>query len=210
MPRTHSLTHSQTVSAPFQATVRSQPVARDDDKLLLRRLAHGERAALATIYDRHGGTAFSLAHRMCGTRAGGVVEAAFLALWRQARAGQGVGPVRSRLLRITRQRALALLNDGDRIGHRATAAESGPRAPSLIGLGDGDARAALEALPSAERQCIELAYFHGLSVAEIASRTRLPPAAVSDRLSRGMDRLHGVLVAGVLTLASRETPSFSQ
>jgi RNA polymerase sigma-70 factor (ECF subfamily) len=174
-----------------QATV---PTGTGDDDLL-RRLAGGERAALATMYDEHSGAAFALAQRVCRRHADDIVEEAFLELWRETRAGRGEGAVRSRVMRITMNRSLAVLNDGDRRTRRAGPRQTIPRRPSAIALVDDDARSAIDALTGCERECVELAYFDGLSVAEISSRMRLPPAAVSDRLTRGMDRLHGILAA---------------
>jgi RNA polymerase sigma-70 factor (ECF subfamily) len=162
----------------------SDAVEAAGDELLLGRLAGGDRDALATLYDRHGDAAFALAHEICGGAAQDIVDEAFLALWRQARAGR-VGYARTRLLRITRKRALERQHQ---TGRRLPGGDRGPargRPPSLIELSDPDARAALSAAPPAERQCLELAYLDGLSVAEIATLYRLPVAAVCDYLRRG-------------------------
>lgn len=204
MPPTHNVAASQP-----EPRTQLDAATREDDELL-RRLADGDRGALAMIYDRHSGAAFTLAHRVCGGRGDDVVEEAFLALWREARAGRGDGAVRSRLLRITMDRSLALLHDGERRGRGSAQAYTIPRRPSAIALVDGDAHVAIDALPENERQCVELAYFDGLSIAEIAARTGLPPGTVSDRLGRGMERLHRILVAGMLTPAAGDGPTFPQ
>jgi len=162
------------------------PVEAATDELLLGRLAGGDRAALAAIYDRHGEAAFAVAHDTCGAAAQDIVEEAFLVLWRQARAGR-VGYARTRLLRITRKRALERQHA---TGRRLPGGDGGParaRPPSIIELSDPDARAALSAAPPAERQCLELAYLDGLSVGEIATLYRLPVAAVCDYLRRGRE-----------------------
>lgn len=206
MSPAHSLTETRAVPAPTTA-----PPTTREDVALLDRLARGERAALATIYDRHSVPAFSLAQRMCGPRAGDVVEESFLALWREARAGRGSGSVRSRVLRITHERALALRNDGERLGESAIGSRTSSGNSSLIGLSDCDARAALEALAPPERRCIEMAYFDGLGIAEIATRTGFPPAAVKDRMARAVGRLGRALEATAATPPSpREPTPFSQ
>lgn len=167
----------------------AQPVGSQDDALLLRRLADGDRDALTRIYERHAGAALALARHICGSHAAEVVDEACLALWRQARAGHGDGPSRTRLLRLTRERALDRLHDGHhRIGSGAGAAGQ-PEAVSLIELNDDDAQASIRAAPPAERQCIRLAYVNGLSVAQIAARTGLPAATVSDHIRRGIDHV---------------------
>lgn len=165
---------------------RCDPAEAVSDELLLGRLAGGDRDALAAIYARHGDAAFALAHEICGRAAQDIVEEAFLALWRQARAGR-VGYARTRLLRIIRKRALERQHA---TGRRLPGGDLGParrRPPSLIELSDADARAALSAAPAAQRQCLELAYLDGMSTGEIAALYRLPVAAVCDYLRRGVE-----------------------
>lgn len=164
-------------------------VAWTDDARLLARLADGERGALTEIYDRHGGAALALAAQTCNAHAAAdVVDQACLALWRQARAGHGTGPSRTRLLRLTRQHALNRLHDD----HHHLAGHIGPATAatswvSLIELSDPDAHATLRRVPPAERQCVTLAYLDGLSIGQIATLTGLPCATVSDHLRRGVD-----------------------
>lgn len=171
-------------AASPDSTERFDAVGTRGDDLLLGRLAGGDRQALAVMYHRHADAAYAVARELCGRGAQDIVEGAFLALWRQARAGR-VGYARSRLLRITRQRALDRLHETGRpmIAGRATA---DARPLSLIELSDRDARAALALAPPAERECVRLAYFDGMSAAEISTLTRLPACTVSDRLTRGM------------------------
>ena len=69
----------------------------------------GEARAFAVIVDRHASAAFSLAYRMCGTRAMAqdVVQEAFLSLWRsRARYDRTRGSVRSWVLSIARNRTI--------------------------------------------------------------------------------------------------------
>ncbi len=64
----------------------------------------GDPRAFETVYDRHGGAAFSLAYRMVGNRtvAEDVVQEAFLSIWR------------SRLRYESRPWERALVGAGDR------------------------------------------------------------------------------------------------
>lgn len=173
--------------------VVEQPVGSPDEALL-DRLADGDRHALAQLYARHADGAYALAQQLCAAHAASIVDGAFLALWRQVRAGHRDGPVGERLLHLTRQRALAMLHDGH--DHAPCLGPPGRRAPvSLIELDEREARAALAGLPAAECQCVEMAYFDALSVAQTATLTRLPPAAVSDYLRRGMRGVRRQLTA---------------
>lgn len=156
-----------------------------DDERLLTRLAAGDRQALAVFYARHADAAFALAHEICGRAAQDVVEGAFLGLWRQARHGRfAFGQIR--LLRLTRGRALDRLHA---IGGRGPGGQRGVvlRLPSLIELSDDQARAVLARAAPAARQCLQLTYFDGLSIAEISATTQRPAAAVDDCLRRGID-----------------------
>lgn len=58
----------------------------DADLVLIRRVARGDRDALAALYQRHGGSALALARRMLGDgeAAEEVVQDVFVAVWRRA------------------------------------------------------------------------------------------------------------------------------
>ena len=68
--------------------------------------------AFAVIYDRHGGAAYSLAHRIVGDAgmAEDVTQEAFLSIWRStARFDAARGSVRAWVLGIVRNRAIDAL-----------------------------------------------------------------------------------------------------
>ena len=69
----------------------------------------GESRAFEMIFDRHSDTAYSLAYRMCGSRARAedVVQDAFLSLWRSGTTYDGTrGSVRSWILSVVHNRAV--------------------------------------------------------------------------------------------------------
>src|SRR5436305_1915883 len=82
----------------------------DEDLMPLVRA--GEARAFEVLYERHATAAFSLAYRMCGTRAAAedVTQEAFLAAWRSgARYDRARGSVRTWLLGIVHNRAIDAL-----------------------------------------------------------------------------------------------------
>ena len=79
------------------------------DEDLMQLVRRGEAAAFEVVYERHSSAAFSLAYRMCGTRAAAedVVQEAFLSLWRSgARYDRARGSVRTWVLGIVHNRAI--------------------------------------------------------------------------------------------------------
>jgi RNA polymerase sigma-70 factor, ECF subfamily len=168
--------------------------------------------AFEVVYDRHSSAAFSLAYRMCGTRALGeeVVQEAFLSIWRSgARYDRGRGSVRTWILGITHHRAIDVLRRNvvqDR--HRASDEgieerfESSERTDVEVARREEahEVRGALEELPAEQRRAIELAYFGGFTQSEIAEMLDVPIGTVKGRMRLGMEKMRGRLeyASGVL------------
>jgi RNA polymerase sigma-70 factor (ECF subfamily) len=175
------------------------------DGELLARARGNDPDAFAVIYDRHATAAYSLAHRICGTRAlaEDVVQEAFLSLWRRLdRYDAARGEVRSWLLGIVHNAAI------DKLRHNLTHER---RRASSDGLEDllparertdveveqreqaNEVQAALRALPPAQRHVIELAYFGGLTHTEIAAHLELPVGTIKGRMRLGLAKLAEML-----------------
>ena len=158
------------------------PSSNTPERALMTELAAGNVAALGQLFDRCGGALFALAARITGDaeRASRVVEQVFAELWegRASRAGAdgGLAPL------LARCRALALA-----ARDVAGAASAAPR--SQVPLASDGPAAAFAGLPAAVRATLELAYFEGLSVMQIAERTRLDREHVLGELRRGLDAL---------------------
>jgi RNA polymerase sigma-70 factor (ECF subfamily) len=166
-------------------------------------LALAERAeALDPLYERHGGAALGLAIRMLGERetAEEVVQEAFLSLWRNAqRFDPARGTVRTWLLGIVHNRAI------DRLRGRPPTAplpddlgadpsrESDVWAQAVQRLDLQEIMQALQQLPTEQRETIELAYFAGLTQAQIAALLRLPLGTVKGRMRLALVRLRTLL-----------------
>ena len=143
--------------------------------------------AFEAFYDRHGGAAYSLAHRIVGDPglAEDVTQEAFLSIWRSnARFDPARGSVRAWALGIVRNRAIDALRrsarpvpkldfDDEAVlenqpGQERTEAEAIRRETA------GRLRQALGILPREQSQVIELAYFGGFSHSEIADMVGVP------------------------------------
>ena len=176
--------------------------SRDDDRSLLRGVAHGDAGALRVIYERCAGRALAIALRVLGTRseAEEVVQEVFIQVWNRAREyDAGRGSMLTWILTIARSRAIDRLRTRGAQARAAAGVELDPTAvqmPSELAE-ESQLRArvnsALGALPAEQRRAIELAYFEGLSQSEIASLTGDPIGTVKTRVRLGMSKLAGLL-----------------
>src|ERR671933_176839 len=141
------------------------------DEDLIPLMARGDARAFETIYERHGGAAYSLAYRMTGSRSAAedVTQEAFLNLWRSgAHYDRARGSVRTWILGIVHHRAIDALRrtDDETAAERLEARE---RVEEDVARRDEAAivRSALDVLPAEQLQVIELAYFGGFTHVEI-------------------------------------------
>jgi RNA polymerase sigma-70 factor (ECF subfamily) len=175
------------------------------DEDLMQLVRRGDAAAFEVVYERHATAAYSLAHRMTGSRshAEDVVQEAFLSIWRSgARFDRARGSVRTWLLGIVHHRAIDLLrrtgtqerrragDDGlaERlVAHERTDVQAARREESR------EVHAAVAALPREQRQVVELAYFAGYTHTEIAAMLGEPLGTVKGRMRLGLAKLRGAL-----------------
>ena len=165
--------------------------------------------SFAVIYDRHGGAAYSLAHRIVGDAgmAEDVTQEAFLSIWRStARFDAARGSVRAWVLGIVRNRAIDALRrvarpapklDLDDDAVLETQAASQRTETEAIRRETADRlRQALGLLPREQSQVIELAYFGGFSHSEIADMLGAPIGTVKGRMRLGLEKIRSTLAEG--------------
>ena len=178
-----------------------------EDTLLVQQMAHGDERALGELYDRHGRVMYTLAYAIVGERADAeeVVVDTFGQAWRGAtQFDPGRGSVGAWLSTIARTRALDLVRArGRRARVLERAAAVADEDTSHANLADRDAeqseassmvRRGLDALPAAQRQAIELAYFGCLSQSEIAAKLGEPLGTIKTRIRDGMKKLRELLI----------------
>jgi RNA polymerase sigma-70 factor, ECF subfamily len=182
---------------------------RAADQAALARMARGEGDAVAELYDRHARPIYSLALRILGdsTEAEDIVQEVFSQAWRQAsRYSTSRGAVAAWLLTLARSRAIDRLRarraravgvSDDRVTDQLV--DAGPPVDSLVLSSEQVARvrAALDELPLLQRAAIELAYFEGLTHAEIADCLEQPLGTVKTRIRLAMLKLRDVLAGTV-------------
>jgi len=174
------------------------------DPSLLARVVKGDQQAFSQLYDHSSTLLFTLALRILGNREEAVelLQDVYWEVWRKvSRYDIGRGTPVAWLITLTKSRAIDRLRARASRGYQATnsleagtAAEVADPGPSPFETqADQELRAAVEAavagLPQAQQQAIELAYYEGLSHAEIASRLNQPLGTVKTRIKLGMSRL---------------------
>lgn len=175
-----------------------------EDARLLRRMAQGDKTALAELYDRFSRPLYATALRIINdpSEAQDLVHDAFIALWEKAtvfEANRGtafswaVTLVRNRAIdrvRSRRRRAdlLAESTPSD-LGYRED--NAGPVADDRAVLDDQAqaVRSAVATLPPEQRRALELAFFGGLTQQEIAAKLSEPLGTVKARIRRALLKL---------------------
>ena len=168
---------------------------------LLLRIGAGDEQAFAEFYDRTIRVVFGVARRFLRDEslAEDLVQDVYQQVWEK---GNTFNPALSKpitwLITMTRNRAV------DRLRAAAARGEFQPRNESAepieveeqAGLDSDTVRAvqrAVAGLPMDQRQALELAYFGGLTQAEIAQHLGQPLGTVKARIRRAMLGLRGTL-----------------
>lgn len=169
-----------------------------DEALLIEGLRGEDASSLAAVYDAHAGIAYGLALRLLGdaSEAEDAVQESFVALWRQAERLDPSQSLRSYLLSIVHNKAVDRLRRRGR--RREVVLEGAAQVRSSVGEPEAEAerlsdrflvREALAMLPDEQRQAVELAYFGGLTINDVAKRTRVPVGTVKSRLRLALERM---------------------
>lgn len=198
-----------------RAGVKSQLTARDDalagastaDATLVARVAEGDQAAFAQLYDRYAAACYGLARRIIRDDglAQDVVQEVFASLWRKPEAFSAIqGSFRGWLLSVAHHRSVDAVRREQH--HRSR------RAPVEVldliaddGQGVVDAvwsasrrtlvRGALAELSTPQQQTLVLAYYGGYTQAEIAALLDVPLGTVKSRTATALARLRDLVPA---------------
>ena len=177
------------------------------DFQLAEAMAAGDVNALGTLYDRYGALAYSVAVRVIRdpALAEDIVQESFLKLWNSA-AGFDVrrGSLRGWLLTLVRNRAIDQLRGRTAQDKRevdvtgvetleAPRAQADPWRAVSLALEKTAVREALARLPVEQKQAVELAYYRGYTLREIAEISKVPLSTIKGRMRLALDKLHSYL-----------------
>jgi RNA polymerase sigma-70 factor, ECF subfamily len=174
--------------------------ANQSDLQVVVALQQGNSHALGAVYDRYGTAVYRLALRMLtnSTEAEDLTQEVFLAFWRGvAKYDPQRGTLLVFLLTITRSRALNRLqqqtsqrNLQQRFGNNlpTTPNQPGMESATLTELSERMTEA-LQQLPIAQKQVLEMAYYEGKSQSTIAQELDLPLGTIKTRSRQGLLKL---------------------
>lgn len=190
--------------------LRAADEAVREEVELLRRVAAGDEAAFARLYDRFARPLFAVAMRILRevTAAEDMLQDVFVQIWeRAAQYDVSSGKPFTWLVVLTRNKCIDRLRARQRrekLGEtmleleaaQPAAAPGGP--PELMDLNEQVAtmRQALAELRAEQRHALELAFLHGLTQTEIAAHLAVPLGTVKARIRRGMLQLRARLERG--------------
>ena len=175
---------------------------RASDRSLMTRIAAGDAGAFEEIYRRHSRQALLLARKLCASRelAEEVAQETFISLWRSAhRYRPGLGSVSTWLASMVRNRAIdawrraavrpvefAPSEHGPDQLHTAIGADTPPPERALV-------LSLIAELPAGQKEAVFLAYFGGMTHAEIAERSGQPLGTIKGRIRLGLEKIRAGL-----------------
>jgi RNA polymerase sigma-70 factor (ECF subfamily) len=191
------------------------------DEALVALVARGDESALGELYDRVGRVAYGIAYRVLRDErlAEDAVQEAFLAVWRSAASFRAERAKASTwVVTLVHRRAVDIVRREERRRTEPLEPAAGHDAPDPAGSAEDEAwlgfeRArvleALAALPDAQREALELAYYGGYSQAELAERLGVPLGTIKSRMFAGLSRLRELLDETQTGTERRWTPKLT-
>lgn len=196
------------MSARSASTAQEIDIADMEDPQLVSLMASGNTLALETLYGRYSRIVFSFALRIVGDPATAeeLLQEVFFRAWQQAqRFSEGKGTFVTWLLSITHNMAIDEIRKRQRRPQRADSADpdlmlanvtdKGPSVEdhAVISSWRDQITDALQQLPVAQREAIEMAYFQGLTQREISESLGEPLGTIKTRMRLGMRKLREYL-----------------
>jgi RNA polymerase sigma-70 factor (ECF subfamily) len=184
---------------------RASRAAKADVSLteLMARVAGGDEAAFAALYDQVAPAVYGLARRVVrgAEQAEEVAQEALLEVWRTAtRFDSSRGTPMTYVLTLTHRRAVDLVRREQSAKNREQrAAVAADTAYDVVDetvtgrLESQQVRECLEALTALQREAVTLAYYDGHTYPEVAALLGVNPSTVKTRMRDGLLRLKDCL-----------------
>ncbi len=169
-----------------------------EERALVDRLVAGDEQALGELYDSHSGFVYGLAVRILGDTqiAEDVTQEVFVSFWEMPdRFDHTRGSLRAFLGTLTHRRSVDHIRREEARRRRETRTSYEPLpVPSVddTALSTVTARRVREVvaqLPPAQREALELAYFHGHTYRQVADALGIPEGTAKSRLRLALQRI---------------------
>lgn len=179
----------------------ARPVSSGEDTTLIRRLSAGDEEALGTLMDRYGGALLHFAHRLVGDMqlAEEIYQDTMLKAWQQAASFRVDGHLKAWLFRVARNNAIDYMRKKKVPVEEFTAClETAattfrPEREAERSWLASEVFEAVDELPPAYREVVDLRFFHQLCYQEIAQVLGIPLGTVKSRLNYAISRLTKIL-----------------
>lgn len=173
------------------------------DNDLIKRVASGDRAAVRLLFMRHHARVYRFVMRQTGseTMADDIANEVFLDVWRQAGKFEFRSEVTTWLLGIARFKVLSVRRkrkEDELDDLEAERIVDGADTPDVVSMKSDKAAAlrnCINGLGEDHRTVIDLAYYHGRTVTEIAEILSIPVATVKTRMFYARSKLGEALKA---------------
>ena len=167
-----------------------------------------DRRAMEALYDRYARPVYSLAYRVLREQraAEDVVQDVFLGFWQRPYSYVDTrGAFGPWILRVTRNRSIDVLRKRSRerspgpdeqatlFEERIVDQEPEPGEQVWAHTVASEVRLALQQLTDAQKQVIELAYFHGLTQSEMSEKLNIPLGTIKTRVRTALRRLNEIM-----------------
>lgn len=169
------------------------------ERTLVQRMVAGDETALGELYDGHSSFVFGLALRVLGDRgaAEDVTQEVFVSLWEHPeRFDDARGSLRAYLGTLAHRRAVDHVRREEARKRRETKTSGADVLPlpgvddaALTTLTSERVRRAVNTLPPAQRQALELAYFKGHTYRQVADVLGIPEGTAKSRLRLALQRV---------------------
>jgi RNA polymerase sigma-70 factor (ECF subfamily) len=187
----------------LSATQARKPVPATSDETLIDSIARGDKRAMELLFARYNVRVYRFIARITGnlSLAEDIVSDVFLDVWRCAGRFKADSQVSTWLMAIARHKALSALKrrtemplDEELVARLPDSADD-PETKAYHQGRNSILQKCLMQLPPAQREMIDLVYYHEKTIAEAAAITGVPEGTVKTRMLRARGRLAQLLKA---------------
>ena len=186
-------------SSDYISRAETSQEAATTDLAIVRRLADGEEAALAELYQRYSKPFFNYLRRLVRDpeSAEDLLQEVFVVFWQKASTFQGKSSFKTWAFRIAHNKAvswLRKLKPVDDLEHIELASDDSPEQDTFRNWESDMLRTAVLELTPNHRAAIELIFVNDFTYREAAGVLECPVGTVKSRVKHGIKNLNGLLV----------------